>query len=238
MTREIIQITARDVVPELHAVLAGQGIPRWVKPEPRTVNMAHQAISFYQEMANPVGLLMEIESDAFKSVFEGEGRNEAESPLDLIYQSAAGLALFAITIGETVCAEISRMFRENDFALGAMLDATCSESAELAAQAVENVYRARLKATGRFDARQGTLRFSPGYCGWHISAQKKLFEVLEPGRIGMLLNDHYLMKPLKSISGVIVAGDKQIFDFEDVFSFCRDCTTHTCRDRIKALFEQ
>ena len=148
------------------------------------------------------------------------------------------LALFAVTIGEPVCGEISRLFRRNDFALGSMLDAAASEGTEMTAQALEHVYRQYLKERGRFDRRQGTLRFSPGYCGWHITAQKHLFPTLKPGEIGITLNESCLMQPIKSISSVIISGRKEIFEFEDVFSFCRDCATHTCRDRVRALFEE
>jgi hypothetical protein len=43
------------------------------------------------------------------------------------------------------------------------------------------------------------------------------------------------MQPLKSVSGVIVAGRIEIFEFDDVFSFCSGCATHDCRDRIRSL---
>jgi hypothetical protein len=236
--QKVFQISAQEVVPSIGAILESQGIPRWVQPDARVKQLAHDALSLYKEKANPVGTLMEIKKDKFKSVFDGEGCNEVESPVNPIYQAADDIAVFAVTIGESVCREISRMFQQNDFALGSMLDAAASEGAEMTAQVVENIYRQHLREKHRFDHRRGTLRFSPGYCGWHISAQRKLFDALQPGEIGITLNESYLMQPIKSISGVIISGSKHIFDFEDVFSFCGNCAMHTCRDRINALFEQ
>ena len=83
--------------------------------------------------------------------------------------------------------------------------------------------------------RAGILRFSPGYCGWHVSAQKKLFEYLKPEEIGIGLNESCLMQPLKSISGVIFTGRMEIFEFDDNYPFCSDCTDHACRDRARTI---
>jgi hypothetical protein len=42
------------------------------------------------------------------------------------------------------------------------------------------------------------------------------------------------MEPLKSVSGVIAAGPAEIHDFEMTYSFCRDCVTKSCRERISS----
>ena len=51
-----------------------------------------------------------------------------------------------------------------------------------------------------------TNRFSPGYCGWHVSEQKKFFSFLPPGICGVTLRESCLMTPIKSISGIIGIG--------------------------------
>jgi hypothetical protein len=68
-----------------------------------------------------------------------------------------------------------------------------------------------------------------------MSGQRRLFEFLQPEDIGITLLDSYLMRPLKSISGVMVVGEKGIFVFEDSYPFCSQCSSHSCRDRIRAL---
>ena len=53
-----------------------------------------------------------------------------------------------------------------------------------------------------------TNRFSPGYCGWHVSEQKKLFPLFPSAEpCGIRLTDSSLMLPIKSVSGVIGLGD-------------------------------
>ena len=46
-------------------------------------------------------------------------------------------------------------------------------------------------------------RFSPGYGDLSIEYQKKLFSILSPSRIGITLNDSYLMTPSKSVTALI-----------------------------------
>jgi hypothetical protein len=118
-----------------------------------------------------------------------------------------------------------------------MLDSAASEGAEQTAAALESSYGESLFSKGGHDSSIGIMRFSPGYCGWHISAQRKLFEALQPGKIGIELNKSYLMIPLKSVSGVIVTGKKEIFVFDDIFDFCANCDDRSCQDRIKTMME-
>jgi hypothetical protein len=233
--RRVVPLPLEGTLPSAGAVLEGQGVPSGRSPDPRTARLAKEAIAVYAERARPVGLLLEIARDAFRIVYEGQGRNDPQSPVEPIYRASDSLALFAVTVGEEVCAEISRLFGNNDFALGSMLDAAASEATEMAARLLEDSYRRRLEAGRRLDGRHGLLRFSPGYCGWHVSAQRALFESLRPGEIGITLNDSFLMQPLKSISGVMISGEKEIFEFDDTFSFCAECATHECRDRIRGL---
>jgi hypothetical protein len=51
-----------------------------------------------------------------------------------------------------------------------------------------------------------TNRFSPGYCGWNLIEQRKLFSLLPSGVCGISINDSCLMHPIKSISGIIGIG--------------------------------
>jgi hypothetical protein len=80
------------------------------------------------------------------------------------------------------------------------------------------------------------MRYSPGYCGWHISGQKMLFQFLRPEEIGISLLESFLMKPLKSVTGVLIAGKKTVHVFKPEFPFCSECKDHSCQQRIKALF--
>jgi len=56
--------------------------------------------------------------------------------------------------------------------------------------------------------------------------------------VGISLTPTCLMEPLKSISGVIIAGAKEIFEFEDNFPFCDTCVDRSCRTRLATLAKQ
>ena len=51
-----------------------------------------------------------------------------------------------------------------------------------------------------------TNRYSPGYCGWNVSDQQKLFALLPKNFCGVSLNENSMMLPVKSISAVIGIG--------------------------------
>ncbi|MCK5274191.1 MAG: hypothetical protein KAR37_06065, partial [Alphaproteobacteria bacterium] len=77
----------------------------------------------------------------------------------------------------------------------------------------------------------------PGYCGWHVTGQRRLFDRLGADRIGVTLNSSCLMQPLKSVSGVLVIGPPSIHEFDNDFDFCALCSTYQCRSRIGSLTE-
>lgn len=234
-----LHIPLDRVVPSEQAVLVAQGIPDTSPAQAQHRRLAEEAITLYRNLAHPEGMILEIPQTEFAVVYEGEGLNERPAPVEQIFARCRKLALFVVTIGGEIGREISRLMATNDFPLGSMLDSAASEGTELAAAFAEVVYARRYMENDRTaGSDRGTLRFSPGYCGWDISGQKKLFEVLRPAEIGLSLNASFLMNPLKSISGVILAGPKEIFAFEDDYPICSACETHSCRERIKAVAEQ
>ncbi len=233
--RKAISISTDDTIPSADAILKSQGIPEAVLPEKRIIDLAEDAISFYRKLAKPVGKLAEISKAKFEIVYRGEGENEKDTPLGEIFPLSTDLCLFGVTIGERICEGINSLFSKNDFALGAMLNSAASEGTEIAAQIAQSHYHEYLNRNNRLNKMTGILRFSPGYCGWHISGQKKLFEFLNPDEIGIKLGESFLMDPLKSISGVIVAGHREIFDFDPAFPFCENCETFSCRDRLNEI---
>lgn len=66
--------------------------------------------------------------------------------------------------------------------------------------------------------------------GWHIREQKKLFALFGENaeKIGVTLNDSYLMFPVKSVAGIRFESDGEIHD-------CELCRKSNCRAR-KAPF--
>jgi hypothetical protein len=232
----ILEFSTSDVAPNRDAVFENQGIPPGSDVKSHIEALYHQAGDVFAETAAPVGLLQEIATDEFTSVYHGEGRNEPDTPVGDIFHRADHLALFVVTLGKRTGDEIGRRFESNDFAFACMLDATASVAADNAADMVERRFGVTLDAKGWGNMSKGVLRYSPGYCGWHISGQRRLFDVLQPERIGVTLRDSFLMEPLKSVSGVIVAGPREIHNFPITYGFCSQCETRSCRQRLKGLY--
>ena len=76
-----------------------------------------------------------------------------------------------------------------------------------------------------------TNRFSPGYCGWHVSSQHDLFSLFPDGRpCGVTLTPSALMLPIKSVSGVIGLGP----DVHHLDYTCGLCDYKHCYKRRKS----
>jgi len=232
----IVRFTAEDIIPAEEDVLRDQGIPRNAAVHDRVQAALESALSIFSESAQPQGLIEDLPAREFEAVFRGENSNADDALLRRIFPHAEHLALFVLTLGGAVSRKIEEYFEENNFAQGALLDSAASLAADRAVDLCEMYYADYLTDGQPAAAGACVLSYSPGYCGWHISGQGKLFERLRPERIGVTLNDSFLMTPLKSVSGVLVAGKKEIHIFyEGAFSYCGVCKNHTCRERMNRL---
>ncbi|MDR2041713.1 MAG: hypothetical protein LBP98_05280 [Tannerella sp.] len=72
-----------------------------------------------------------------------------------------------------------------------------------------------------------TKRFSPGYCNWSLTEQRKIFSLLGQQPCGITLSEVCLMTPIKSISGVIGLG-QEVRPGEYA---CRYCELESCYKR-------
>jgi len=231
-----VQFTATEVAPDRDAVLEHQGIPVGTSVKDHIEELYQQAVELLAETISPAGIMCDISAEDFAGVYEGDGRNDGKTPVGDMFARADHLALFVVTLGERTCSEITERFAANDFAIACMLDAAASIAADQLAETIEGRFGQELADRGWTPDHGGVLRYSPGYCGWHISGQKKLFEFLDPGKIGVTLRDSFLMEPLKSVSGVIIAGPREIHKFPINFGFCKQCKTRSCRQRLRALY--
>jgi hypothetical protein len=74
-----------------------------------------------------------------------------------------------------------------------------------------------------------TNRFSPGYCNWHLTEQRKIFGLLGNQPCGVVLSEVCLMTPIKSISGIIGIGK----EVEPRKYACLYCELESCFKRKK-----
>jgi len=231
----VLEFQASDLVPDRDAVLERLGIPAGAGLSERTEPLYAAAAGILAESAAPAGALADITIAEFRAVYDGEGRNAPRSPVADICVHAEHLALFAVTLGERTSQAVSRCFAEQDFALAYVLDAMASVAADFVADLAERRFAAMLRERGWKTPDGAVLRYSPGYCGWDVTGQRRLFAYLKPERIGLVLTDSCLMKPLKSVSGSIIAGPRSIHRFPPTYDFCERCEERTCRSRLRAL---
>lgn len=231
--RERITWTAADSVPERAEVLSLQGVPPEAGEPPRIAALLEAALAVYLETAEPRAVVGEISREEFGEVFRGAGRNASETPLEAVFPRADHLALFTATVGRGVTERIRGLFERNEPALAAMLDSVASAAADRLAALLGPRYLAMAGGAATNGTR--VLAYSPGYCGWHVSGQRALFAFLGPEEIGVTLNASCLMEPLKSVSGVLVAGPAGIHRFAPAFPFCAECREKPCRERIASL---
>lgn len=134
-------------------------------------------------------------------------------------------AIFALTIGNHL-EDMVAYLAENKLVLQAtVLDAIGSSAAERLAAYVSD----RIKRIANLEGLVTSQRFSPGYCDWAVSQQKKVFKALRGDTAGIRLTESLLMIPRKSVSGIIGIGlpDKGIENYNP----CLTCKKKNCPGR-------
>ncbi len=233
--RERVEWTAAEAAPGRAEVLQLLGLPADTEPRSRTAALLDAAMAEYREISEPRAVLGDISAAAFADLYRGEGRNAPATPLEAIFPRAERLAIFTATLGAGITARVRGLFDRDQSALAVTLDAVASGAADRLADLLA-VRLLTVADAGRDGWR--VLAYSPGYCGWHLSGQRALFEFLRPEEIGVTLHPSCLMGPLKSVSGVLVAGPRRIHRFPPEYPFCADCADRPCRQRIASLSEE
>jgi len=129
--------------------------------------------------------------------------------------------LFAATAGKSYQAYQNTIKAEGDILKCFIADTIGTCIVESAGDQMERLLE---KETGGM---RHTNRFSPGYCGWHLTGQKELFRLLGGSPCDIELSDVCLMMPIKSISGVIGMGPEVT---EKKYG-CQYCELETCYKR-------
>ena len=92
---------------------------------------------------------------------------------------------------------------ERDLLRGYLYDVIGSEIVESTADLMQESLKTEMAARHT----KITNRYSPGYCGWDVAEQHKLFQLIPDNFCGIRLTESALMDPVKSVSGMIGIGD-------------------------------
>jgi hypothetical protein len=111
-------------------------------------------------------------------------------------------ALFLCTAGEELSTRCRKSMKEGDLLKGYVYDVVGSETVEAAAELMQKQLENDVKDSGM----KTTNRFSPGYCGWMVDEQHKLFNLMPDNYCSIRLTASALMEPIKSVSGLIGVG--------------------------------
>ena len=134
------------------------------------------------------------------------------------------VAVFLASAGPEIVAAAEAAMQARDFLGGLVFHAIGAALAETMLERTVEHLRARLEPGEAI-----TLPYSPGYCGIPLEEQRILFGLLDASRIGVELLPTLIMRPLKTISGLIGIGPA-----ERVRAYgnpCELCPLADCRMR-------
>ena len=123
------------------------------------------------------------------------------SKIKPIFSKAEKIVLFVSTLGEE-SKQIIDSYKTDPFAYY-VIDFLASQYAD----AMADFMHQRVKEYATGISMGFSNRYSPGYCGWNVREQEKLFGYFRKNPCGISLNDSFLMSPIKSVSGAVAIGN-------------------------------
>jgi hypothetical protein len=132
-------------------------------------------------------------------------------------EKASSVAVFACTVGKEVSEWASAVNKKGNPINSYIIDSLGSIAVEQAMDLIQ----AKLKENMAKKGLLVTNRYSPGYCGWETQEQKNLFGLIPESFCGISLTESMLMKPIKSVSGVVGIG-KEVRLRKYSCNFCSD----------------
>jgi len=117
-------------------------------------------------------------------------------------RDAEKVVIFACTAGPGVRETYDRYMGEGDLLKAFFADTLGTVAVEKAMDKIHDI----LKRSSQDAGLHCTNRYSPGYCGWTVGEQQKLWKFLPENYCGISLTESSLMLPIKSVSGIIGLG--------------------------------
>ncbi|TVR70307.1 MAG: hypothetical protein EA408_11450 [Marinilabiliales bacterium] len=211
-----MEVTTFDIDPceieiDRKALCRLMGVDAFNTPEPWETIISREInqVRHYRGIRGGYGISANIEIRAPEGVFtfEGTGFDAGRQVVNNL-RRAEMLALFICTAGEDVSRRSKEMMRSGETVGGYVADLVGS----LLAEAATDIVHSRIAAEMQKRGLKVTNRYSPGYCNWPTSEQKKLFSMFPGDFCGVRLTESSLMVPVKSVSGVTGIGRDVEYD--------------------------
>ena len=147
-----------------------------------------------------------------------------------LLKGAEYYTFFAVTAGSGPEEQARSLFLEGLYLEGYIVDLIGSAMVESVAEQLQDQIRKKAEKMGM----RITNRYSPGYCGWDVAEQQKLFGLFPEGFCGITLSPSSLMSPIKSVSGIIGLGPSVSYrEFT-----CEICSMKDCNFRRTRNFQE
>lgn len=171
-------------------------------PDPVTVKITESLLNEAERIITPCFYYDIFKGTPYSDYLHiGNTIFKTNTTIASLMSGAAEFAVFVATAGTSYQEWHDSISAEDDILKLFIADTIGSWIAETAGNIMEKDIEKQIADL------KHTNRFSPGYCGWHITEQKKIFSLLPPRICDITLNDSCLMHPIKSISGVIGIGE-------------------------------
>ncbi len=135
-------------------------------------------------------------------------------------KDSESVLFFVCTAGPGIEEYSRKLMKEDNTIEGYLMDVIGSETVEASMNYSQDLFEEMMKDIGL----KITNRYSPGYCGWHVSEQHKLFSLLPEQFCDIKLKESALMLPIKSVSGIIGIGKNA----EKKGYTCDNCDQENC----------
>jgi hypothetical protein len=197
----VLEIPREVCVPSKHNLAGAMGY----RELPVSVDSGlDRILPLLDELITPRGgfIFADIIESGDTYVDLGVVRFDTDSVIGRALTGATKLALFTGTIGSALETRAEEYMKAGDTFLGYLCDVAGSAAAEKTAAYIH----ARVREAAAAEGLSSGNRYSPGYCGWDVSEQRKIFTIIPEGRCGVSLTESSMMYPVKSVSGVIPVG--------------------------------
>lgn len=149
-------------------------------------------------------LIVDGDSQSFRFDLPREGREPHRSLVDFFPDGIS--ALQVVTVGGRVVKEGARLFQGHEYSDMFFMKGLAAEAAEAVAKLCHSRIREEMGVVQNVGE-----RFSPGYpCFPSLFDQKKIFALLKPERIGVVLTERCYMVPEYSTSAIVSVDPKAV----------------------------
>ena len=197
------------------------------------VQITEKEIEYSHELFKPEGIYAPFK---IKKITFPEDKIDLENGLSLTFNPSATnflkgaeyLILGVITIGNALEGRISEYFTKNEYVRAFVLDTIGT----VAVRCLSKYIRAIICQEAKEKNLQTTKKFTPGTTEWDIDQQKNIFNMIPTHKIGVKLNESFMMTPKKSLSWAIGLGKEAVKSSMDGHS-CQICQAVNCQFRKK-----